>query len=388
MKFQRFYEDELQMRGYFENFQDNARTNPQIPASHIGRSIIYMPSLRLESILELDQRARFAYFRNLIGSKRPMVTSDSTVQRGLPEFDLESIYTIEKVLYHRVVKQGLGKLQVNGQKKLKVAIVDGSGFGHYFSSVVSLGAFPLSSNPYKTKGKELPASRNLLSRLTKHLGKSWCDILVGDGLYMTRQDFREAKEKYGCDLLVKTSEESLDVVKDAKGLFCGNLHIPKMETAQGIDSAGKVSYKIKALAGFEWDGLSYPLKVAWVREEKLKPRPDENPIEEFYVITTKEDLSAEEMRQIAHYRWQIENNVFKRLNSLIKSKNVHTHNFSTFNILLHLWVMGLCLLQIFNIAYIKDKQWTQDKVRKTWKLFLKRIELSLLDEVSQQSSSP
>jgi len=89
-----------------------------------------MPSLRLESILELDQRARFAYFRNLIGSKRPMVTSDSTVQRVLPEFDLESIYTIEKVLYHRVVKQGLGKLQVNGQKKLKVAIVDGSGFGH------------------------------------------------------------------------------------------------------------------------------------------------------------------------------------------------------------------------------------------------------------------
>jgi len=144
----------------------------------------------------------------------------------------------------------------------------------------------------------------------------------------------------------------------------------------------------KALAGLEWDGLSYPLKVAWVREEKLKPRPDENPIEEFYVITTRLDLSAEEMRQIAHYRWQIENNVFKRLNSLIKSKNVHTHNFSTFNILLHLWVMGLCLLQIFNIAYIKDKQWTQDKVRKTWKLFLKRIELSLLDEVSQQSSSP
>ena len=140
MKFQRFYEDELQMRGYFENFQDNARTNPQIPASHIGRSIIYIPSLRLKSILELDQRARFAYFRNLIGSKRPMVTSDSTVQ------------------------------------------------------VVSLGAFPLSSQPYKTKGKELPASRELLSRLIKHLGKSWCDILGVDGLYMTRQDFQEAKE--------------------------------------------------------------------------------------------------------------------------------------------------------------------------------------------------
>lgn len=182
MKFQRFYEDELQMRKYFEGFRDK-RKSPQIQGCHIARAIIYMPSFKLESLLDVDQWGRFPAFRCLIGSKRSIVASDSTLQKVLPQFEAEPIHATQKALYYLIVNRGLSKSGVSVRKRLRVAVVDGSGFGHHFSSVVSLGAFPLGIQPYENYGKELSASRDLLIHLTKYLGKSWCDILVVDGLY-------------------------------------------------------------------------------------------------------------------------------------------------------------------------------------------------------------
>ena len=125
------------MREYFEGFRDK-RLQPQIPASHIGQAIIYMPSLKLESLLDVDQWSRYPVFRRLIGSDRSMVVSDSTLQRGLSQFEVEPIYATEKALYHLIVNRGLSKFQVSARKRLRVAVVDGSGFGHHFASVVSL----------------------------------------------------------------------------------------------------------------------------------------------------------------------------------------------------------------------------------------------------------
>jgi len=37
-----------------------------------------------------------------------------------------------------------------------------------------------------TKGKELNASRELLSRIAETFGKSFVDIVIGDGLYISK----------------------------------------------------------------------------------------------------------------------------------------------------------------------------------------------------------
>lgn len=378
----------LNMNIYFEKFQDN-RIRPQIPARDIAKTVVYMLPLMLKSLLQVDQWARRPSLRNLIESRRFMVCSDSTLQRVLPNFELEPLYDTLATLYQHILSSGLGETKFPTQKKLRIAVVDGSGFGHMFASVVILAgksAFPLDSQVFSKSGKELLYSREVLSRLTGKLGSSFCDILVGDGAYANRKDFRLCKEEYGCDLLVKSSEETLEVIQDAKGL----LHSisSDIEVAKGIDTQRNVLYEARALQDFEWEKLPYSLKVCWVKEEKLKTAPGEEPVEEFYVITTRLDLTPEEMRSIAHSRWEIENNLFKKLNSLIKSKKVYTHNVSTLNTLLLLWLIGLNLLELF-IHSLKKVNWQSlyGRVRITLKFILDELHIGLV-ELAPQGLSP
>ncbi len=379
MKLEKFYEYDLGMKPLFENLCDN-RTHPQIPAEHIAKSIIYMPPLNLQSMLAVDQYARIERFRDIIGSKRPIALSDTTLQRVLPKLELEPIHRIQQFTYSQIVKRGLSKFQLPTGKKLRIGVADGSGFGHDFASVVAIigneGIYPLHAHAFKKHGKELPSSRAAISHLTKILSKSWCDVLVYDGLDLVKKDFSLAKEKHGFDLVVKTSEVSSRLIQDASSfLFSNN---PDVVSDTGIDTYRKVKFDIKVIRGFIWKGLDYPLSIAAVTEVKLNPKPGEPTSEVFYVVTTKQDLTPDEMRIIAHARWEVENNVFKRLNSLIKSKSVHSHNFSTLIVLLLLWLIGLSLLQMF-ILVLKKLDWCScyGKVRFTLNFLLKHLEWSL-----------
>ncbi len=377
-KFQVFYENELGMSKYFNNFSDN-RKQPQIPAPDIAKSVLLMPALQLQSILQLDQMARHSVFKNLIGSKRSMVASDTTFERVLPMLDLQPINETIRAAYNNVVSRGLSKFHFSSGNKLVLAAVDGSGFGQFFASVVTLIAqatFPLDSHVSETRGNELLCSRATLSRLTDSLGRSWCDILLADGLYPTKEDFKSAKELYGCDLLVKTSEETLNIIRDAKAIFASDN--PDIRSTKGFDSQRKVFYEAKSIEGLLWHGLAYPLTVLWVKETKANPKPGENPSEEFFAITTKTGLSPNDLREAAHARWFIENNVFKRLNYFILSKRAHTNNLATIIRLLSLWLIGLALLQLFFSCFQKlNWQDPYSKVRVTVIFLLKQLYISI-----------
>ena len=366
------------MNTFFNNFTDN-RITPQIPASHIGKAIIYMPALQLKSLLQVDQTARDSFFKILIGTDRPMVASDTTLQRVLPQFDLNSINDTIRAIYNQIVYRGFSKFTFSNGTSLRLAAVDGSGFGLFYASVVTLigkGTFPLDVHIGDTRGKELLTSRSTLSRLTFTLGKSWCDILVADGLYPNKDDFKLAKELYGCDLLIKTSESTLNIIQDAKYIFASNNS--DVITDTGTDSLRKVNYEIKSFPGLIWQGLNLPLTVAYVKETKINPKPNENPVEEFFVITTKLDIDTCQIREAAHARWFIENNVFKRLNFLVNSKRIYSKSLSTITTLLLLWLIGLSLLQIF-MLYFETLNWQHyySNVRITFIFLLQQLRLSL-----------
>ena len=55
------------------------------------------------------------------------------------------------------------------------------------------------------------------------------------------------------------------------------------------------------------------------------------------------DMEADEIREAAHWRWQIENNVFKRLNEHCGSKHVRTSELKSFINWLQIIEMGLSL---------------------------------------------
>jgi len=171
------------------------------------------------------------------------------------------------------------------------------------------------------------------------------DIVVGDALYMSGSHIRQCVEQLGVHALLKTREEDLEIIQDARGLLDMEAEgSDGIERLQGIDRPRGTRYRIKAAGGFRWQQMPYEFKVAWVREESLKPGSDQDSCESFWVITTDGTLSAEDMHELAHRRWRIENNVFKRLNALVGSKRRQTHSARVKESLLLIWFLGLLML--------------------------------------------
>ena len=65
--------------------------------------------------------------------------------------------------------------------------------------------------------------------------------------------------------------------------------------------------------------------------------------ESFFAVCSDLDMEADEIREAAHWRWQIENNVFKRLNEHCGSKHVRTSDLKSFINWLQIIGMGLSL---------------------------------------------
>ena len=88
------------------------------------------------------------------------------------------------------------------------------------------------------------------------------------------------------------------------------------------------------------------------------------------MITTDEGLSAEDMRQLAHLRWSIENRTFRRLSHLVESKRRVTKDTHVRETLLGLWFIGLNLFGLF-LAPIRMGRLNPafKPVEKTWKWF-------------------
>ena len=160
-----------------------------------------------------------------------------------------------------------------------------------------------------SRGRELYASRCVLKRAFRTLGKGFFGMVAGDGLYANKNDF-ELCMSQGSHLLVKTDAENLTAIQDARYLFACGHGIKE----SGWDQARNLDYETETIEGVVWQGLN--LTVTHVKERK------ENKTEwtGFWILTTAEDYGGEDLRELAHLRWRIENHVFKRLNQLVGSK--------------------------------------------------------------------
>ena len=109
-----------------------------------------------------------------------------------------------------------------------------------------------------------------------------------------------------------------------------------------------------------------------MKEKYLKPKKGREEVTEFWVFTTDESLSAEDMREIGHIRWHIENRTFRQLNHLVRGKHRMTKDAHVREALLGLWFIGLNLFGIF-LRWIRmgSLSCSFKTVKKTWKWFCK-----------------
>ena len=331
----------------------DGRSDPKIGVGSIFQALFYMGVLGLGSLLGVDQFLRTSKGKKLFRSSRPLV-SDSTLSRSLRGFGLAGLQALLEAVYAIGRHIGVGRCEV-AQDRLRVGVIDGSCFGRFRASCFAqIGSVCLMGGlePISKFGKELPASTRLVRKLIERFGPRWIDLLLLDGLYVAQGFLRVCLQEAHTDVLLKTQEEGLNIIQDAMGLF---RHYPKyaqdIEHLQGTDLKRLRAYEVYALGGFFLEGVDTPFKVAWVREEDLRTGQKI----EFWVLCSLQELTADEMRELAHWRWDIENNGFKMLNALVHTKHLYAHDpHAAQAVLLILFIAGN-LLQLF-LAHLSSEE--------------------------------
>ena len=126
---------------------------------------------------------------------------------------------------------------------------------------------------------------------------------------------------------------------------------------------------------FFQDGIDAPFTVCYVHEQEIRT----GKMQDFFVITTMQDLSPDEMRSLAHGRWQVENNGFKALNHLVHTKHLYAHEQKAQEAIVLILMMAANLLQLFDL-HITDQALIEalGKVKRTKRLMQQLIRQSLL----------
>lgn len=149
-------------------------------------------------------------------------------------------------------------------------------------------------------------------------------------------------------MLVKTDDTTRCIIADAMGIFqSADMFTDGITTASGVDTPRMCAYQVMAPDGFTLEGVEANLTVAWVRETNIRTGEQT----EFWVITSISGLTPEELRELAHWRWDVENNGFKHLNQTVVTKRIYSHN-PVAQAACLLILFAVCnLLQIFISAY-------------------------------------
>jgi len=343
-RFRLFREREFHVERQAKRLSDG-RIRPHIGTSSIFEALFYMGVLGLGSLLGLDQFLRTSKGKKLFGCTKPLV-SDSTLSRSLEGFDLRALQSMLEAVYKAARAIGPGRLSI-GQERLRVGLIDGSCFGTLqascfaqISSISLMGGL----EPIPKRGKELPSSKRLLLRLLEQFGPRWVDLILLDGLYVAQDFIRTCLQQCQVDVLIKTDEEGLSIIQDAMGLF---RHYKEysfdIEHIEGTDIQRMRTYEVYALEGFFLEGVDTPFKVAWVQEEDIRTGEKF----EFWVLTSFQSLTAGQIRELAHWRWDIENNGFKMLNCLVHTKHLYAHPLNAAQaVTLILFIAGI-VLQLF-----------------------------------------
>lgn len=379
-QFRRYREENFEASQWGERIQDK-RKRPEIPTVQIFESLSEMVVFGQKSLLDLDQFLRTLEARRWHGSDRAMVASDTTLERVVEGMERSSIQGIGYRVIDKADEQSLWDLKLPSGKKLRFGIVDGHWAGGIWASVLAVGGKSdgvVDLERYPGRGHELGASRQVLKRAFGKLGDGFFEMVAGDGLYASLEDFQLCLG-HGSHLLVKTDEETLTVIQDAKHLFsCRDAKSLKgVGWQEGCDTTRLIEYEVWWAEEFDWQGLK--MTVGWVKEHPLKPAKDRPEHTAYWVLTTATGLTGEDLRELAHLRWEIENNIFKRLNFLVESKRRHSHKPQVMEMLLRIWMIGVTILG----AYLFERGWKTLKeswqaMKVTWHIVTELMKRSLI----------
>jgi hypothetical protein len=386
-KIKRFWLLVKQKLGIFDRISliTDRRKKPEIKLNTIIMSMLLMPFYGMKSLLGLDRLARKKVFKRLFNCERKMVASDSTFSRALNWLDPDEIVDLQQGLVPLYINERLQRIQIDKEAEYRtIGIIDGSYMGnHYLSAFVLSGKteYPLVIENCEKRGKELPVSQMLLDKAQMLMGDNFPQLILFDALYFNENTFKRVREK-GANLLIKCKDpEFREVLNNAKFIFDAKEEVTdKVTTANGFDSMRMSSWKIEITSG-EFAG--YPINIAHLVEDYPHAKEDKSHIE-CWIVTTDFTLTPNEIREIAHLRWHIENNVFKRLSHLAGTKTFYFKDSHPFFNLIRLLCFSLAMYDIL-IYSLRSSPKFFNKIRKgikpTWKNIFSQLDELLFDGI-------
>lgn len=327
-----------------------------IPTATIFQVLVFQVAWGCRSLLALDQRLRLAPFREVFACKRKSVVSDSTLRRSLEGWDLDMLRRTTGAVHAKARAEKRLTFHFATGRSCRPCIADGSGFGKLLAcALVCVGdklTCGLDIEPMRKRGTELAATRRMMERAIQTMGESFATHLLYDGLMADRIDFRSAISLWKMHLVVKTEDTRLEPIAWAKDLFADIHSASDAEDSgvvitKGVDEFRNVEYEVWGVRGVTWTDLEFPLNVARVVEIPLKGENAGQP-QTFWVLTTDLTLLPSELRELAHLRWRIENNLFKSLNARVGSKRGYIRNRHVRLALLLIWFFGWTIFQTFD----------------------------------------
>ena len=353
----------------YDNDLTDPRKQPRIALGTIVSSIMFLPLSGASSLLSIDQQLRLPSVRKYFGGG----VSDTHMVRVLKELNLDEL----RAMNYRISTADAFTYQL-GEKRLHIGIVDGSVMAGQYVCCLQLvrnreQRVILDLEPYENRGKELPASKRLLDRAGSLLPDVFLNLIMADGLYVTQYHFNQCLQR-GCDVLVKTKEKDLLIIKDADGCFDHYQdYADTIEHVTGTDAERNKTFEIFRLGNFPMAGVKKLLNIARITETDIHTGESET----YYVVTTRDDLVALEMRELSYLRWSIENIGFKLLNSLCHSKHGYLKQKAACLNLLFLLITGFNTLLLFLTSHRSECRQLFPGMKSTIKFLARTLAASL-----------
>lgn len=364
-----FFRKELKLPEKLAQFTD-IRKHPVIDLKDIIVQIFLMPFYGVTSLLGIDRISRKKYFKKLFRCKRKMVSSDSTIKRVLNWLDeTESKSFLSSMLTFMEEHNLLTKRLTEGSEERRIGIFDGSVMGGHYHETFSLAgkiSYPVMVENCGKRGKELPTAYKMIDEGRALLGRYFPDLILADSLYFNSNFFDKVREG-DSHILIKSADPAFrNVLMDAKLEFDHkDFFHSDIRDESGFDLERMCSYKIETASE---NFAGYPVLVSHLTEFYPKRKKEQN--SESWIITTDLSLLPNEIREAAHFRWQIENNVFKRISHFAGTKKFYCKNNIAFFNLLRIFFAAIAVFDAF-LTLIKENTNKFEKIRcgikPTWK---------------------
>jgi hypothetical protein len=358
-------------RPLFSGFTD-IRKKPQISLRAILMSLLLMPFFATASLLSNDRESRTERYKRLFGCRRKMVASDSTLARVLRWLKAQEVKGFLESFLGEFEKRDLLRKRLSAGGRLwRLGILDGSYMGgHWLVTLCLPGliAYPVMVERCSSKGQEQRVARTMMRQASELLGRLKPQLWLLDALYFNVNTVRLAR-RCGATVLFKFRDADYRAVtKDAQNLFS---HFGGDEEAEDRDRARECRWKArKTLDTFG----GYPVQVVEVSEHY--PKRSRRTREHFWIVSTELSLSLPEIREAAHQRWQIENNVFKRVSHLSGTKRFYFKDERQFYNLLRLFFAAVALLDYIMLLTSRHQRLfaaLRDGIKGTWRNVFSRI---------------